>query len=357
MDSSKRMKAAVLRGVRDIRIEQRPLPKPKRGEALVEVSACGICNSDIPRYSKGEVYHLPLVLGHEFSGKVIETRGDSRSIKPAQRVVVYPLIPCHRCRWCRRGFYNLCSNYDYFGSRRDGGLAEYVAAPLENLIPVPEDVPLDVAAATEPVAVSFNAVGHIGPGRPRSAVIFGAGFIGLCIAQILRMKKVSRIWIIEIDERKESLARKLGFRRVINPRVVDVKEVIRGETKGQMADSAFEAAGVPETFLQALEVTGKLGKVVIVGNPTREVKIPKERLSTVLRKQLEIQGTWNSNILPRGKSHWQLTLRAIGSGKLQVEPLISHRFPLESVKEAFEMMREGKELRNKVIILMGKGDR
>ncbi len=356
MGSSKRMKVAILRGVRDIRVEEHPIPKPKKGEALVEVWACGICNSDIPRYSKGEVYHLPLVLGHEFSGKVIEVRGSSKRIRPAQRVVVYPFIPCHRYRYCRKGFYNLCLNYDYFGSRRDGGLAEYVAVPLKNLIPVPKEVPLDVAAATEPTAVAFNAVRRIDPRGLRSAVVFGAGLIGLCIAQILRMKKVSRIWIVEIDERKSRIAQRLGFRKVINPRRLSLKEVVRRETKGGMADTAFEAAGVPETFLQVLEVTGGLGKVVIVGNPTREVNIPKEKFSMVLRKQLEIHGTWNSNILPRGKSDWELTLEAIRKKKLLLQPLISHRFPLESVKEAFEMMREGKELRNKVVILMRKGN-
>ena len=340
----------VLEGAGKIRPVKCPVPSPGPGEVLLKVAFCGICNSDIPRYSHAEVYRLPLVLGHEFSGRVALLGEAVTQCEVGERFAVYPLIPCHGCDSCKSGFYNLCKDYDFFGSRRDGALAQYVTVPVENLVPVPREVPLDVAALTEPCAVAHHAsmVGRAGGGE--DIVIFGSGLIGLVVAEWVRAMGARRIWLVDIDPRKEEIARGLGFDLFLNPRKDDVEKIIRDETALRMADIAFEVAGVAEALLSAIRTVGHHGKVVVVGNPTADVILSKELISSLLRREIEIHGVWGTNILPKGRSDWDLTIQAFRDGKLSLAGLISHRYPLNSVPEALAMLAEGREFHSRVLI-------
>ena len=156
------MKALVLNDVGKLTVKDVPVPKVGDDEVLVKVGACGICGSDIPRVYRDGAHVMPLVIGHEFAGTVAE---DGR------RVGVFPLIPCMKCECCRNRKYEMCSNYSYLGSRRDGGFAEYVAVPKWNLIDLPESVTMEQAAMLEPMAVAVHAIRQVKPSADDTVVV------------------------------------------------------------------------------------------------------------------------------------------------------------------------------------------
>ena len=222
------MNALVLHAVGDARFEQIPRPKPATGEALVRVAFCGICGSDLPRTFVKGTYRFPTVCGHEFAG-VVESCGEGvTQVAPGDRVVVFPLLWCGKCAACERGNFVQCSNYDYFGSRRDGALAEYVAAPVRNLVRVPEGVSLEAASMTEPAAVALHALKRAGGGFiGQSVVIFGAGPIGLMAAQLARVMGAAQVILFDLVARKLAMAVRLGFPLAFNPRETDPLEKVQ----------------------------------------------------------------------------------------------------------------------------------
>jgi len=174
------MKALVLHGVGDARFEEVPKPAAMPGEALVRVGFCGVCGSDIPRTFVKGTYRFPTICGHEFAGTVEAVGLGVDGYKPGDRVVVFPLLWCGKCAACELGNYVMCEDYDYYGSRRDGGFAEYVSVPPANLVPVPDGVSMEAASMTEPAAVAMHALKRAGGGFVgETVVVFGAGPIGL----------------------------------------------------------------------------------------------------------------------------------------------------------------------------------
>jgi len=344
------MKVAVLRAAKDIRLEERQIPKPVPGEVLLRVRASGICNSDILRYAQGKVYHFPIVLGHEFAGEIADAN-NSAKWKDGDRATAYPLLFCGKCPYCRRGQYNVCLDYDYLGSRSDGAFAEYIVVPEANLVSIPEGVSFAEASMLEPSAVALNAVKKAEDAHAQTVVILGAGPIGVVIAQWMRLKGAKKIVLVDIDERKLGFAGELGFDLFINPREKDFKESISALIEGDGADVCFEATGHPGALNNVIRGVRRKGALVLIGNPVSDMTIEMSVYSSILRKELTIKSVWNSHFA----EDWQDTFAALKEGKINFKKLISHRFKLEDIKEAFEMMAEGKVFRNKVIIAFGDG--
>jgi L-iditol 2-dehydrogenase len=343
------MKVAVLKAAEDIRVEERPIPEVRAGEVLLKVRASGICNSDLQRYAEGKVYHFPIVLGHEFAGEIEDDNG-SGTWRNGDRAAVYPLLYCGKCPYCKRGQYNVCTDYNYFGSRTDGAFAEYVAVPEGNLVAIPEDVSLDVASMLEPSSVALNAVRKADGAAARSVVILGAGPIGVVIAQWMRLKGSEKVVLADIDERKLASARELGFDTFINPRQEDFEKAVSSLVGGDGADVCFEATGHSEALNNVIRAARRKGAVVLIGNPVSDMTLAMKVYSSVLRKELAIRSVWNSSF----PSDWEETLAALKRGDLDFEHLVSHRYTLEHIKEAFEMMLSGRHFRNKVIIVFGE---
>jgi L-iditol 2-dehydrogenase/galactitol-1-phosphate 5-dehydrogenase len=334
------MKALVLKQDKLLEFTDVPMPeKPAADWLLLRVAYAGICNSDIQRGFGGSAYHYPLIMGHEFSAIVEDSFADSH-FSPGDRVVAYPLLPCGRCLPCQTGDYAQCLDYDYFGSRRDGGFAEYVYMPEDNLIPVPAHVDLLHAALTEPCAVALHGVNKLDVFPGDTAVVIGFGPIGNMVAQWLSIRGCARIFTVDIDDHKLELAGKMGF-IPINSRKMDPVAFVYTHTDRQGADRVVEACGFPQTFLQAVQLAGKFGEVLFLGNIHGQFIIGEKDFSSILRKELTILGAWNSRIVPRGHNEWTTVLEHLDRN-LEVTPLITHTPALQEGPQVFEKIATGR---------------
>jgi L-iditol 2-dehydrogenase len=342
------MKAAVLEAPNQMTYKDIPDPEPFGERPVrVRIGAVGVCGSDVLRFGKGKAYHYPLVLGHEFSAVVDEAPPGSR-LTPGQKVAVFPCLPDPADPLTRVGEYVLGSGYDYFGSRRDGAMSEWLYVPEDNLIPVPEQVPLVHAAVVEPAAVALHGVLKVDVPASAVALVIGAGPIGALAAQWLRVRGVSRVLVADVDPRKRELMAALGF-EVIDAAANDTVERARELTDGHGVDIAVEASGLPFTLVQAVTAAATFGQVLLLGDVSGDVTLPRDLVSSVLRREVRILGTWNSKIAPAGRSEWEMVIGHIASGELQVAPLISHTPELASAASVFEDLLERRTWYNKVV--------
>ena len=210
------MRAYVLNGIGKLDFIEVAKPVLKVGEVLVEVKAAGVCGSDIPRIFINGTYHFPTIPGHEFSGVVREAYDETMRKLVGKRVGIFPLIPCLDCTSCIEKKYEMCMNYDYLGSRRDGGFAEFAAVPARNIIELPNKVSFEAAAMLEPASVGIHALRKIDVGKVKSAAVFGPGTIGLLAAQWLKILGVPDIYIVGTNNGQRQIAAELGFERFYN---------------------------------------------------------------------------------------------------------------------------------------------
>ena len=346
------MDALVLHGVGDLRLEQIPVPSLAEGEVRVRIGFCGVCGSDIPRIFIKGTYSFPTVCGHEFAGIVDACGPGVEDFAPGDPVAVFPLLWCGTCPACEQGQYVQCHDYDYLGSRSDGAFAEYVVAPVANLIPLPQGVTLEEASMTEPAAVALHALRRAQTSLVGKVVaIFGTGPIGLMAAQWARIMGAAEVLLFDIVAEKLELARHLGFDNVFNSTAEEPLEVVNTRTAGKGAHVCIEAAGVPATYRNALGSTGRGGSVVLLGNPAADVTLPPALISQVMRREVSIFGTWNSDYSAAGNDDdWRTVLQAMASGVLTLMPLITHKVPLADSSDMLHKMRDKSEFYAKVLI-------
>lgn len=342
------MKACVLHAVGDLRLEDVPTPMPQAGEVLLKVGACGVCGSDVPRvFSKG-TYRFPTIPGHEFSGTIAAVGANVDPGMVGRKAAVFPLIPCFKCAPCEAGAYAQCENYDYLGSRSDGAFAEYVRVPVWNLVLLPLEVSLEAAAMVEPAAVAAHALrrGQIDLGD--QVLIFGAGPIGLLVAAWARIWGASKILMIDIDVEKLRFARKQGYDHLYDAAQGDVAEWVKRKT-GRGADLVIEASGSGAAYEQAMLAARPFGRVVLLGNPAGDMKLSQQAYWAILRKELQVVGTWNSAYANLPRNEWEMTVNYMAQGKLDVSPLITHRIGLAELNAHLALMRDRSAFSNKIL--------
>lgn len=345
------MKAAVLHGINDIKLENVPIPKHGNGDVLIRVKASGICGSDIPRVMVTGTYKFPTIPGHEFAGEVSEIGGDVEDIKLGDRVAVIPCIPCKKCRYCQAGEYFHCEHYDYLGSRSDGGFAEYVKVPKDNIVKLPQGLDWETACGTEPAAVALHVLKRGGINIGDKVAVFGMGSIGNLIAQWAGIMGAGNIFAIDIQDEKLNIARVVGLKDIINSRNVDVLEFINNFTDSIGVDLSIEAAGSEEALKQAIQVTRRLGRIILVGRAEKDIVFNWDIFASILRKELTIYGSWGFDFNEFPTYAWQTCLKFMANGRIKIKPFITHRFKLEDVKNVFDMMYRKEEFYNKVIFI------
>lgn len=333
MTAVRKMQACVLHGIRDLRVEQVDLPEAGADQVLVRIHAAGICGSDVERVFTKGTYHYPTIIGHEFAGEVVDTGAGAEEWK-GKRVSVFPLIPCMECEQCRSGNYAQCDHYNYYGSRCDGGFAEYLAVNTWNLLELPDSISYREAAMFEPAAVAVSALEQAGSLLGKSVVIFGIGAIGLMIAQAARVCGCRSIVLVCRNQEKKAFAQQLGFVEVVNSTEEEAQKRLR-DMLGAGADVAIEGCGTSETLAMAIHETAPFGTVVCLGNPKGDICLPRGIYWEILRKQLVLKGTWNSTFKVNQNS-WETVRQLVENKTVDLDALITGTYHFEDAQKAFD---------------------
>jgi len=344
------MKALNLTAIGKLEYMDIPDPKPQKGEVLLKIKACGICGSDVPRVLTKGTYHFPTVVGHEFAGQIVDLGEGVDKKYLGRRATVFPLLPCFMCKMCEVQQYASCANYNYFGSRCNGGFAEYLAVPIWNVLLADDNADYEELAMTEPCAVALHALRNGGIKAGQSVAIFGSGPIGMMMAQLVRIDGSTPL-LIDVDQLKVNFAKNLGFEDVFAGSSENAVEFVKKKTDGLGADICVEGAGFAAALENCLYSVKSFGKIVAMGNPAGEMNISQKAYWELLRKQAALVGTWNSGF-EQGENDWITVIKNINDGKLKLKELITHRYKLSDGPKPFDMMVGKKEFYNKVMFVM-----
>lgn len=344
------MKAAVLLSENEFVYQDIALEKCQEDEVKVKVMAAGICGSDTHKMTSKWKYPLPAIMGHEFSGYVVEKGESVTNVEVGDRVVAVPFLPCRTCEYCLRGQFSLCDDHGMVGSKSFGGFAEYVNMKASNVLPV-GDMDFEEAAMIEPLAVALHGVINIKPRIGDVVAVFGAGTIGMLAIQWLKLTGVKEIIAIDISEEKLTEAKAMGCEKIINAREEDLLEKIKEYTNGIGVDIALECAGSKITQEQCLLITRKKGKVGYLGIAYSDVTLSEKAFENIFRRELTLQGFWNCYSAPFPGEEWTKSIDFINSGRIKLKELISHRYKLEDTQKAFNMIINREENYGKVIII------
>lgn len=334
------MLAARLHGPADIRVEPVPVPGPPSAEqALLRVTAVGICGSDLHTYRHARIGDTqlegPLILGHEFAA-VVEAVGDAaidgefRPLEPGTRVAVDPAQPCAQCELCEKGHPNLCLNLRFCGLWPDqGALCHRMLMPARSCFPIPETIDDATAVLLEPLGVAIHAVDLAKIRVGDRVAILGAGPIGLCILQVARLAGADAVYVTDKFPRRLELARRFGATEAWCCDQVDAVAAVHGATGGRGVDVAIEAAWCDESVDQAAAMLVHGGRLVVAGIPEDDQL--RLQHSTARRKGLTVV------MVRRMKHAYPRAIRLASRGAVALGPLVSHRFPLERAAEAFAL--------------------
>lgn len=321
------MKACVLKDKNNIVYEDVETPSPKKGEVLVKVLACGICSSDFNRVYKDSAYFFPIILGHEFSGQIVECGENVDKSYINKKVVVFPLLPCNECEFCKEKHYAQCKKYSYFGSRQNGAMAEYISVPLWNVKIIPDDMSCSVAALGEPTAVAVHAVNKIENISGKTVCISGSGTIGI-IAGMIAKSKGADVAIVLRNDRKKAFLESLGFTKFV-----------MNEEFDNSFDAVIECVGSNSSISNSIKLVKSRGLIVFVGNPESDVSLDKKLYWKLLRSEIVIKGIWNSSYKSEDVDDWDNAVEFLYKNQNSANLLITDRFKFEDGIKAFEQVK------------------
>lgn len=341
------MKSLLLSEYNHLEIADVPLPVVGRGEVLVRVEACGICGSDVHGFDGSTGRRIPpIVMGHEAAGTV-ETVGEGATkYKKGDRVTFDSTIYCGECQYCKRGQINLCDNREVIGVscgdyRRHGAFAEYVVVPERIMYSLPMDFSFEAAAMLEAVSVALHGVKVSQVAGGETALVIGAGMIGLLTLQAARAAGCKRVFITDVDETRLKLARQVGADETLHCSGAELVAEVMRLTGGNGVDITLEAVGRNETVSAAIDCTRKGGTVTLIGNIMPEVTLP---LQKVVVRQLRLQGSCASS------GEYPEAIELIANGKIQVKQLITAVASLEEGPRWFERLHSREPNLMKIIL-------
>jgi len=343
------MKALLLSKYRQLEVAETANPNIGDDDVLIRVEACGICGSDVHGYDGSSGRRIPpIVMGHEAAGTIVEVGSAVRGLSQGDRVTLDSTVYCGQCANCLRGQINLCDQRQVLGVscgeyRRAGAFAEYVAAPARIVHKLPDSISFPEASMLEAVAVAMHAVSLAETPPDSTALVIGAGTIGLLILQALRATGCSRVFITDVDSTRLKLAKELGATETI---LADADTLARVSalSGGMGVDVALEAVGRTETIKSAIQSVRKGGTVVLVGNISPEVTIP---LQVVVSRQIRLQGSCASS------GEYPRAIELMATGAINVKPLISAIAPLEDGPRWFERLYSHEPNLMKVVLAPG----
>ncbi len=317
------MRVSVLRGVKDVGVEERPVPHPGRGEVLVRIGSVGVCGSDVHYYEHGRIADFvvrePLVLGHEAGGQIVAVGEGVSADRVGERVSLEPGVPCRHCEQCLAGRYNLCPDVRFFATPPiDGAFCEYVAIAEDFAHAVPDTLSDDAAGLIEPlsVAVWANQKAHVGAGS--SVLVAGAGPIGLLVAQVASALAAARVVVSDVDPFRRELAARYGATQVIDP--TDANGI-----DGVEVDAFIDCSGVPVAIQSGVRTVRPGGTAVLVGMGADDITLPVSYLQT---REIELTGTF------RYANTWPAAIALAASGRIDLDGLVTAHVDLDHVEDA-----------------------
>jgi L-iditol 2-dehydrogenase len=345
------MLAAVLHGAHDLRIEQIRKPSPARNEVLVQVAYTGICGSDVPRVLQGTVKSFPLVPGHEFSGYVVEVGVDVNRDLLGRLVGGVPLIPCHACERCLKGDYALCSRYSFMGSRQQGSMAEFIAVPAINVLPLDEAVGEVRGAFLEPAAVAVHAIEMLDPIPDSYVAVVGAGTIGILLAQALSAYRTKTVVCFNRSAARLATAEASGLRNLVLTSEENWVDKAGSITDGKLFDYVFDVVGSSGTIADSLKIAAPHAQVCVVGTPKEPPQFTVQQWEQLNRKELTLKGSWMSYSAPWPGKEWKIANKLFKADALRIHSsMIDSVYPLAAVNEAFERYSNPPSVKGKLLI-------
>lgn len=341
--------SAVLYGINDLRLEQRKIEEPGHNEVLLRMGSVGICGSDVHYLTKGRIGHFivkdPMVLGHEAAGTVHKCGPGVTHLKPGDRVAIEPGVPCRMCDHCKTGRYNLCESVFFCATPPDhGNLQRYYKHAADFCFKLPDHVSLEEAATFEPLSVAVHACLRADVKIGKTVLVCGAGPIGLVNLLTAKAMGASKVLITDVVESRLSFAKSVGADETLLVGKGKDVDTLVGEVEsllGRKPDVTIECSGSEPSTALAIKSTKNGGMVLLVGMGAEEIKVPM--LSAMIR-EVDIRGVF------RYANCYPIALDLVATGRVNVKPLITHRYTLEQTLEAFETSRLGTDGAIKVII-------
>ncbi|KXS50435.1 NAD(P)-dependent alcohol dehydrogenase [Halanaerobium sp. ST460_2HS_T2] len=345
-----KMKVAVMEGIGEMGFVERDIPTPDKDEVLIKLEYVGICGSDMHYYEHGAigdyVVEPPFVLGHEPGGVVVEVGEDVTHLEVGDKVALEPGKTCGECEFCKRGDYNLCPDVEFFATPPiDGVFQEYVAHEADLAFKLPDNVSTLEGALMEPLAVGFHAAFQGDAKIGQTAVVMGAGCIGLVTMMALKAMGLKEVYVVDILEKRLEKALELGATGVINGKEEDAVAKVKEITGGKGCDLAIETAGTEITTRQCIEMTKKGSNIVLVGySNSGEMTLP---MSLVLDKELTFKTVF------RYKHKYPIAIDAVASGKVDLKGVVTDIFELDDVQKAMDYSVNNKQDVVKAVIKIG----
>ena len=343
------MKAAVFFGPQSMKVQELDLPRISDQELLIQVKACAVCGTDIRVFEgkKTKGISPPAVIGHEIAGVIQEKGKGVDGYDVGDRVAIIPVIPCRNCHYCLNGMENICANRTAFGYEYGGGFQEYMRVPevavkAGNVVKIGEVLSFEEASLIEPLSCCLNGNRRSGIQPGSVVLIAGAGPIGLMHIQLARMSGARSIIVSELLLERRDLAARMGADQVFDPRTSNLVEVASKETGGLGVDSAIMAIGVSNLVNDLLKATRKGGTVNLFAGFSGKGEAQIEA-NLLHYDEIHLTGTASAS-----RSHFQDALSLVLAKRIDLAPLISHRFPLTEIDRAFQITKSGEGI--KVII-------
>lgn len=343
------MKAAVLKGIENIKIVEAAVPKCGRGQVLVKVEACGICRTDMKAYYYGQRdLHLPRILGHEITGIVEKTGSGVTQVKTGDRVQIAPGLPCGCCRYCLRGWHQLCDSVQIMGFHYDGGFAEYVLVPANGvnhgvLNRIPVSLSFAEAALTEPLACSVSMQEAVRVGLGDTVVIFGAGPLGILNAKLAKARGAGEIILIEINEARLDAAAKKEFDRCVNGLRDDPVKQVLEITGGSGADVVIPCCPSPAAFCDGLAMLAKRGRFGFFSGLLIDSQPFSVEYNLIHYRELSVHGAYGCSA-----EHNRTAMELLENGVIKVKDMITRSIPLDEVLSGLKMVADMQE--TKIVI-------
>lgn len=346
------MKAVVCYGNNIVKVENVETPQVTTGNIKIKVKACGICGSDIPRAIENKAHSYPIILGHEFSGIIEEIADDVSGFRVGDKVTAAPLIPCMKCDECKKGNYSLCSQYSFIGSRQQGGMAEYIVVPKENIVKLSDNISFEQGVLFEPATVALHAFYQTNYKAVGNVAIIGGGTIGLFALQWAKILGCKKAIVFGRDKKHLELAVQYGADYTISTLDENFVDTAMKQTDNKGFDYIFEAAGSNLTIKYAFALAAKKANICLIGTPTKEISFSVKEWEQINRKEFSLTGSWMSYSAPFPGKEWKITEKYFSNGQLKIqENMFYQKFDIEDAPKAFNLFKENrKQVKGRVLI-------